>query len=404
MAIDTPAKLAIIGAGPIGLEAALYGRFLGYDVVIFERAQVGEHVRWSHQVKSFAPFAQTCSPLGLAAITAQDESYEAPAGDAHLTGQEWLDRYLLPLAETDLLSDHLRLRTRVVSIGKEQVRRTDRAADLPEGDERGDWSFRLLVQDAEGNERIEEADAVLDCSGVRSHIQWCGHGGLPAIGERQLQQEIVYHLPDLLGVDQAKYAGKNTLLIGHGDSAAQAAVDLAQLIEIDPTTRFSWITRHEHQPAGGPVKIDSHDPLPLRQERRARANAIAAQSGNWHWGTHVEKIVRREPEGALVVSFSGQHAGEDSFDCILALVGSRPDVSMLAELQVDLDPVTAGLRNPFHQLIHPEDNFYILGEKSFGRKSGFLFTDGLRQIRQLFAILGDRPTLDLYAGGQPELD
>ena len=32
MAIDTPARLAILGAGPIGLEAALYARFLGYDV------------------------------------------------------------------------------------------------------------------------------------------------------------------------------------------------------------------------------------------------------------------------------------------------------------------------------------------------------------------------------------
>ena len=35
MAIATPAKLAILGAGPLGLEAALYARFLGYAVVIF---------------------------------------------------------------------------------------------------------------------------------------------------------------------------------------------------------------------------------------------------------------------------------------------------------------------------------------------------------------------------------
>ncbi|WP_425617001.1 NAD-binding protein [Anatilimnocola sp. NA78] len=402
MAIDTPAKLAIIGAGPIGLEAALYARFLGYDVVIFERGRVGEHVHWSQHVKSFAPFAQCSSPLGLAAILAQDESYKAPAVGAFLTGQEWLDRYLLPLAETDLLSDHLRVRTRVVSIGKEQVRRTDRAADLPAGDERGDWSFRLLVQDADGNEKIEEADAVLDCSGVRSHIQWCGHGGLPAIGERQLQGEIVYHLPDLLGVDRAKYAGKHTLLIGHGDSAAQAAVDLAELADIDPETRFTWVTRHEHQPAGGPVATYAHDRLPQRRTLGERANAIAARDSQWHWGTHVEKIVR-EPAGPLVVSFFGQLTGEHSFDHVLALVGYRPDTSLLAELQVDLDPVTSGLRNPLGDLVQLEDNFYILGEKSFGRKSGFLFTDGLDQIRQLFAILGDRPTLDLYAAGQPKL-
>ncbi len=36
MAVDTPAVIAIIGAGPIGLEAALYGRYLGYDVRLFD--------------------------------------------------------------------------------------------------------------------------------------------------------------------------------------------------------------------------------------------------------------------------------------------------------------------------------------------------------------------------------
>ncbi|MEC9117285.1 MAG: FAD-dependent oxidoreductase, partial [Planctomycetota bacterium] len=34
MAIDTPATIAILGAGPIGLEAALYARFLGYEVTV----------------------------------------------------------------------------------------------------------------------------------------------------------------------------------------------------------------------------------------------------------------------------------------------------------------------------------------------------------------------------------
>ena len=37
MAVDTPAKIAILGAGPIGLEAALYDRYLGYEVDVFER-------------------------------------------------------------------------------------------------------------------------------------------------------------------------------------------------------------------------------------------------------------------------------------------------------------------------------------------------------------------------------
>src|SRR5688572_28845188 len=117
MAIDTPAKLAILGAGPIGLEAALYARFLGYDVVVYDRG-VAESVRqWGH-VRMFTPFGMNRTTLGLAAIQAHDESYRPPPDDALLTGHEWIERYLLPLSQTDLLSDHLRLGTSVSGVGK----------------------------------------------------------------------------------------------------------------------------------------------------------------------------------------------------------------------------------------------------------------------------------------------
>ena len=56
MAIDTPARLAILGAGPIGLEAALYARFLGYDVVVYETGDVAASVRQWGQVRMFTPF------------------------------------------------------------------------------------------------------------------------------------------------------------------------------------------------------------------------------------------------------------------------------------------------------------------------------------------------------------
>lgn len=45
MALDTPARIAIVRAGPTGLEAALYARFLGYDVEIYEQADVAAAVR-----------------------------------------------------------------------------------------------------------------------------------------------------------------------------------------------------------------------------------------------------------------------------------------------------------------------------------------------------------------------
>ncbi len=152
MAIDTPAKLAILGAGPIGLEAALYARFLGYDVVIYERGDVAQSVRqWGYEHMD-TPFVQNRTTLGIAAIQAQDESYRTPADDELLTGQQWLERYLLPLSQTDLLADHLRLNTTVIVVEKEQQ-------------ELDEWSFRLLSSDALGQEQTDTFHAVLDCTG-----------------------------------------------------------------------------------------------------------------------------------------------------------------------------------------------------------------------------------------------
>jgi 2-polyprenyl-6-methoxyphenol hydroxylase-like FAD-dependent oxidoreductase len=88
MAIETPARIAVIGAGPIGLEAALYARYLGYDVDVYERGRVAENLlQWGH-VRMFSPFGQNRSPLGLAALKAQDPAWQPPGDDELLSGRE----------------------------------------------------------------------------------------------------------------------------------------------------------------------------------------------------------------------------------------------------------------------------------------------------------------------------
>lgn len=48
--IDTPATIAVIGGGPCGVEAALYGRFLGYSVGFFDVHKVGDSlVAWGNR-------------------------------------------------------------------------------------------------------------------------------------------------------------------------------------------------------------------------------------------------------------------------------------------------------------------------------------------------------------------
>jgi thioredoxin reductase len=418
MAIDTPAKLAILGAGPIGLEAALYARFLGYDVVVYETGDIADSVRqWGH-VRMFTPFRMNRTTLGLAAIQAHDESYRPPPDDALLTGLEWIERYLLPLSQTDLLSDHLRLRTPVLGVGKEELLK----GDMPGHPDRGDWSFRVLTN-GKGGQQIELFDGVLDCTGVFTTANWFAAGGLCTTGELTLHDQFVYRLPDFLGRDKARYAGKHILLIGAGMSAATNIVGLAELIKSHPQTRVTWITRREGAAgAGGPIAVIENDRLPEREALARRANRLTTGGGAiTYWPqTTVDRVQRPQPDGPIEVELIGKHGGSLQVDEIIANVGFRPNHRIYEELQVHECYATQGpmklaaamagsasadcLDQRAHgpqALLNPEPNFYILGAKSYGRRSNFLLSIGYEQIRDVFTLIGDRQTLDLYSSATP---
>jgi threonine dehydrogenase-like Zn-dependent dehydrogenase len=424
MAVDTPAKIAILGAGPIGLEAALYARFLGYQVAIYEQGtEVAAAVQaWGH-VKMFTPFGMNRSPLGLAALAAQDEAYRPPADDELLTGRQWRERYLVPLSQTDLLADHLRLGQRVLRVGKEQLLKGELVGD----EQRGDWPFRLLVRDRQGLERIDEADVVIDASGVFcGPTAWLGDGSIPAVGEMELTDRgaIEHSLPDLRGADRKFYTGQHTLLVGAGYSAATNLVALAALAKEEPGTRVTWITRRplaESPDAAlrGPILVIADDRLPERDELARQANALAVDPSlnvTHLPETSVHAVSRTDADGPFQVRLIGRHADTLSCDRIIANVGFRPDRQIYEELlvhecyashgpmklaaillsQVSADCLDQQACGP-QTLITPEPHFYILGAKSYGRNSKFLLATGLAQIREVFTIIGDRPTLDLYA-------
>ncbi len=51
-------RLAILGAGPVGLEAALYAATLQLPFTVYERGRVGEHLQqWGH--------VRLCTPFGM---------------------------------------------------------------------------------------------------------------------------------------------------------------------------------------------------------------------------------------------------------------------------------------------------------------------------------------------------
>ncbi len=68
MAVDTPATIAILGAGPMGIETGLYARYLGYRVVILEQQEVASQVLARGHLRMCSPFIELRSSLGLAAL------------------------------------------------------------------------------------------------------------------------------------------------------------------------------------------------------------------------------------------------------------------------------------------------------------------------------------------------
>ncbi len=129
MTLDPPGRIAIIGAGPLGLEATLYGRFLGYDVTTFERGEVGQSLRdCLDQPLPMLP-SLCLSPLAWSAISAQLGSGDTlPAESLPLTIGQWLDDGLQRLARTDLLRGRILTGREVVAVELLEVS-ADRAND-----------------------------------------------------------------------------------------------------------------------------------------------------------------------------------------------------------------------------------------------------------------------------------
>ncbi|MCP3980241.1 MAG: hypothetical protein GY716_13130 [bacterium] len=398
--MTTRRSIAIIGAGPIGLEALLQADALGFDARLFEAGRVGEHVRrWGH-VRLFSPWHMNHSPLGLRLLEAGDDPL--PGAEDFLTGAEYADVYLDRLGRHERLAPHIRARHRLVAVTREGLGKSDLV-----GGPRDRRPFRMLFDTPDG-ERIEHADVVIDCSGTFGNPNWMGSGNIPALGERELREEILYTLPDLGEAPRSEWAGRHVLVVGSGQSAATA---LDQLVGL-PRTRVTWVARDS---GSTPLPVIDDDPLPERRRLSERANALAQGADpavSYLDGAAIQAI--RSVSGGYEATVSrGDSRRTVVVNRVLALVGHSPDNALYRELQVHECYATfgpmklaAGLladaggdclarkSTGAESLGHPEPDFYILGAKSYGKNSSFLIRLGLEQVRAAFVTISARASDD----------
>src|SRR5579883_1089357 len=330
MAKGPPLRVAVLGAGPVGLESALLAHAAGCAVTVYEAGQVAEQVnRWGH-ARMFTPFGWNVTPLGRQTLLREQPARDFPADTDLLTGREYRSAYLVPLAESGPLKPCVQPQTAVLTVGRTGWRKTD-----PADPRRPLPPFRLLVRGQGGQERIDPADVVLDCTGTYTKPNWAGDGGIPALGELAARPHVPYWLDDVAGARRQHYEGRSVLVIGGGYSAATTVCELASLAENHPATWVIWLT---HGPRTQPLPRVPNDPLKERDRLAARANSLACRcDGNleYHPQARLDELVCHGPDQGFRVTARVNGVPKTwDVERVIANVGYRPDATLWQELRV----------------------------------------------------------------------
>lgn len=397
--------VVVVGAGPVGLAAAAELVERGVEPLVLERGeQAGSAVaQWGH-VRLFSRWAELVDPAARRLLAAR--GWQHPTENAYPTGADWVARYLRPLA--DALGDRVRFGAEVVGVAR---RGRDRVVDARRDVE----PLTVHIRSASGVE-VVHARAVIDASGTWATSNPLGADGLPAPGEREAADRILYRLPDLSEPDvRARYAGEHVVIAGSGHSALTALVAFDDLAQEYANTRITWLLRRGD--IGDTFGGGEADQLPARGALGKRAEA-AVHSGRIDvlTGFRTERVEPgREVAGVVrrlaLVSTDGRRV--EGVDGVIALTGFRPDLSWLSEVRLELDttlqaPVAlAPLIDPnvhscgtvyphgVRELSHPESGVYLVGMKSYGRAPTFLALTGYEQVRSIAAALaGDHESAE----------
>lgn len=386
--------IAIIGAGPVGLAAAAQLIERGLTPMVFEAApEVAASFRDFAHVRLFTPWTYLIDKAGRRLLEA-DGAWRAPQDETQVPfAGDVLRSYLEPLAALPTMASQLRLNHRVISISRS-------GHDRMKDGNRHSRPF-VIVAETEAGPKRYLARAVIDASGTWATPNPIGAGGVPADGEERNAAKIRHGMPDILGKERSRYAGKRVLIVGSGHSSVGNVLNAAALAAEAPGTQIAWAIRRQN-----PQKLwggGDADQLAHRGALGTKVhNAVSSGAVSLLPGVSIGAF-EATPEGLLVRDVTGEAIAV--VDEVIAATGARPDLNMLRELRLEFDLATeAGktlgpLIDPNHhscgsvpphgveELRHPEPDFYIAGMKSYGRAPTFLLVTGYEQVRSIAAEL-----------------
>jgi thioredoxin reductase len=398
--------VAVIGAGPVGLAAAAHLLERGLQPIVFEAGpRSGHSIRdWGH-VRMFSPWRYVADHAAKRALAGR--GWIPPDDDALPTGRDVVELYLEPLAAVPAIGSAIRFNTRVTAVSRQSV-------DKVKTPQRDAMPFIIRSVDTDRVEHDTLARAVIDASGTWFKPNPMGANGLPARGETALAHRVRYGMPDLLGRERARYAGKRTLVVGTGHSAINSLLALVELTETNETTRVFWGMRRGSP--GNALGGGAADALPARGALGTRLR-MQVDAGKVRILTGLQVGAIEESAGTLVVrDVAGQEVA--LVDEVIVATGARPDLELLRELRLDLDPalesprVLGPLIDPNEhscgsvrphgafELEQPERGLFIVGMKSYGRAPTFLLATGYEQVRSVAAYVAG----DFAAAREVQLD
>ncbi len=392
--VDLP--VAIIGGGPVGLAVAAHLQQRGESFILFEAGEtVGASIwSWRH-VRLFSSWEYCVDTASVALLEAN--GWQMPKGLP--TGGELVEHYLRPLAALPELQPHIELDSRVTFVGRKGLDKMKTA-------DRDEHPFVLHVKQGHNVKRIE-AKAVIDASGTWDNPNPLGSGGVSALGETEAHEQIVYGIPDVLGRQRTRYANKRVMVVGSGHSAMNALLELAELKAAAPATEIYWAIRKKQMYTvyGG----GADDALPARGALGTRLRDLVEQRVvNLLTPFYIHEIEQENRKLKVTGTLDTMETTVAEVDEIITSTGSRPDLSFLREVRVQVDaalecvPALAPLIDPnIHscgtvrphgeqELRQVEKDFYVVGMKSYGRAPTFLLATGYEQARSVVAgLVGD---------------